>query len=44
MLINLSADQDVLANLADDDDFLETLLTKVTVSAPYSTRDDTCLN
>ncbi|KAE8362476.1 hypothetical protein BDV27DRAFT_131397 [Aspergillus caelatus] len=30
MLINLSADQDVLANLADDGDFLETLLTKVT--------------
>ncbi|KAE8306890.1 hypothetical protein BDV41DRAFT_89212 [Aspergillus transmontanensis] len=30
MLINLSADQDVLANLADDDAFLETLFTKVT--------------
>ncbi|KAB8228215.1 hypothetical protein BDV23DRAFT_161247 [Aspergillus alliaceus] len=30
MLINLSADEEVLANLADDDTFLETLLTKVT--------------
>ncbi|KAF7593046.1 hypothetical protein BBP40_012134 [Aspergillus hancockii] len=30
MLINLSADEEVLNNLADDDTFLETLLTKVT--------------
>jgi hypothetical protein len=32
MLINLSADEEVLNNLADDDTFLETLLAKVTVS------------
>ncbi|KAE8348589.1 hypothetical protein BDV28DRAFT_164264 [Aspergillus coremiiformis] len=30
MLINLSADEEVLTNLADDDAFLETLITKLT--------------
>jgi hypothetical protein len=31
MLINLSADEEVLANLAEDDAFVETLLIKLTV-------------
>ena len=32
ILINLSADEEVLASLAEDDTFIETLLVKLTVS------------
>ncbi|RHZ63205.1 protein HGH1 [Aspergillus thermomutatus] len=32
ILINISSDQEVLANLAEDDAFLETLMVKITVS------------
>ena len=35
ILINLSADQEVLAHLADDDAFLEVLLSKLVVSVSY---------
>lgn len=31
MLVNLSADEEILKALAEDDTFLETLLSKVTV-------------
>lgn len=33
MLINLSADEEVLDNLVKDDAFVETLISKLTVSA-----------
>lgn len=32
MLINLCSDDEVLSNLAEDDQFIETLLNKLTVS------------
>jgi hypothetical protein len=35
ILINLSADEEVLDNLVSDDAFLETLLLKVTVSTGH---------
>ncbi len=34
ILINLSSDEEVLRNLAEDDQFLETILVKLTVSVP----------
>lgn len=36
MLVNLSIDQEVLANLAEDDVFLETLFNKMMVNMPGS--------
>jgi hypothetical protein len=36
ILINISSDQEVLANLAEDDAFIETLMVKITVSIPTS--------
>jgi hypothetical protein len=36
ILINLSQDDDVLGNLAEDDVFLETILKKITVSLTMS--------
>lgn len=35
MLINLSADGQILSSLADDNDFVECLIAKVTVSKPF---------
>lgn len=36
ILINLSADEEIMANLVDDDSFVDSLLAKLTVSAPDS--------
>ncbi|KAK4570347.1 Protein hgh1 [Recurvomyces mirabilis] len=42
MLVNLSEDQEILKNLADDGDFLEALLKKVT-DANEPNADETCM-
>lgn len=35
ILINLSTDREVLKNLAEDEPFLESLLSRITVSFPF---------